>query len=172
MTAREKKLSFAVGGVVTLMLNYLLIGFFFQKQSSLRDELARKTSELEVKQMLFEGKDLWEKRSAWIQSVQPKLTHESGAGVALLDQVKELATRQSVLLEAPAINTLQRLPENLSVSVNFETKSTWTTLCAFLRDLQGPERFIVFETATVAVDEADKTQMRGRFRVAKWFAPK
>ncbi len=172
MTAREKKLSIAVGAVVAVIASYLVIEFFFKNQHRLRDQFALKTTELRAKSILVQDKDLWEKRDAWAQAKQPKLINESGAGVALLDQVKEVAKRNTVLLEAPAIGTPERKPLYTSVSVNIETKSSKEALSAFLREMQGPEQFIVFETANIQVDSADKKEMHGKFRVAKWFAPK
>ena len=172
MTAREKKLSIGVGAVIALIVNYLVIEFFIKNEHRLRDEFARKTTELRTKSLLFDEKELWEKRDAWALAKQPKLINESGAGVALLDLVKEVAKRNTVLLESPAIGTPERKPLYTSMSVNVETKSTKEALSAFLREMQGPEEFIVFENANVQVDSGDKKEMRGKFRVAKWFAPK
>lgn len=42
----------------------------------------------------------------------------------------------------------------------------------FLYEMQAPERFIVFESANLQIDQDDKTQIRGKFRIAKWYAPK
>jgi hypothetical protein len=41
----------------------------------------------------------------------------------------------------------------------------------FLYDVQQPEAFIVFESANIAVDNNDPTKMRGKFKIARWFAP-
>jgi len=41
----------------------------------------------------------------------------------------------------------------------------------FFYDAQRPEAFIVFETVNLMVDSGDPTVMRGRFKIAKWFAP-
>jgi hypothetical protein len=37
--------------------------------------------------------------------------------------------------------------------------------------VQQPESFVVFESVTLAIDPADPTQMRGKFKIARWFAP-
>ncbi|MEY2439061.1 MAG: hypothetical protein QOI34_446, partial [Verrucomicrobiota bacterium] len=41
----------------------------------------------------------------------------------------------------------------------------------FLYDVQQPEAFVVFENVTLAVDSSDPTKMRGKFKIARWFAP-
>lgn len=176
MTAREKKLATIVGAAVGLIANYLLIEFVLRNDTKLRAELRRKTTELQLKRLLVEEKDTWEQRDAWLREKHPKLTNEAGAGVALLDQVTALAKKQQALLKDPGINSPERRPPQspqfISVSVNVETKSTWQALCSFLREMQAPEQFIVFERANIQLDPEDKTQMRGVFRVAKWFAVK
>ncbi len=171
MTAREKKLSFLVGGVVALIANYLVIEFFLKNQTRLREQFTQKTDTLRATGVLLEEKDLWEKRDAWVKAKQPPLTNEAGAGVALLDEVKEIAKKHTVLLESPAIGIPEHKPLYTSVSVNVETKCSKESLTAFMRDVQGPEQFIVFENANVQVDSGDKKEMHGKFRIAKWFAP-
>jgi hypothetical protein len=37
--------------------------------------------------------------------------------------------------------------------------------------VQQPESFVVFESVTLNIDPADPTQMRGKFKIARWFAP-
>jgi hypothetical protein len=37
--------------------------------------------------------------------------------------------------------------------------------------VQAPDAFIVFESANIAIDSSDPTQMRGKFKVARWYAP-
>ena len=58
-----------------------------------------------------------------------------------------------------------------AVSATFETKSDWGALVHFLYDVQRPEAFTVFEQANLMIDASDPTVMRGRFKIAKWFAP-
>jgi hypothetical protein len=37
--------------------------------------------------------------------------------------------------------------------------------------VQQPEAFIVFENVTLSIDSNDPTMMRGKFKIARWFAP-
>jgi hypothetical protein len=41
----------------------------------------------------------------------------------------------------------------------------------FLYDVQRPDAFIVFENVNLAIDGSDPTMMRGKFKIARWFAP-
>jgi hypothetical protein len=40
-----------------------------------------------------------------------------------------------------------------------------------LYDVQQPESFVVFESITLNIDPADPTAMRGKMKLARWFAP-
>jgi hypothetical protein len=172
LTNREKTLATIVGAAVAILLNLFLLNFFFRNQRQLSTEMADAAAELEGKKILLAEKAIWEQRDAWLQEKLPKLANEGSGGVQLLDQVKEVAKKHSVLIENPAIGTPDRRAHVLAVTVNIETKSPWPGLIAFLRDLQGPEQFVVLETARIQKDTGDATQMRGRFRIGKWFAPR
>lgn len=170
MTARERMLAGLVAGTVFVLLNLLLVSSFFKKQTLARVELANKTQEWNATQILYSERDLWTKRDAWLQQKQPKIGNEGSAGVQLLDYVKSIARRGDVVLENPAIGTPAKTATYRSVPVNIETKSSWPALIKFLQAMQQPDQFIVFETANVAIDPTDATMMRGKFRIARWFA--
>jgi hypothetical protein len=59
-----------------------------------------------------------------------------------------------------------------SVFASVETKCAWPPLVHFLYDMQRPEAFIVFENVNLIIDSSDPTIMRGKFKIAKWFAPR
>jgi len=172
LSSREKTLATVVGLIVTIVVNVVLVNFFLKTNGRLTLDLASKTNELEAKKVLLAEKTIWEQRDVWLQSKLPKLTNEGSVGVQLLDQVKELAKKDTVLIENPAIGTVDRRTQAMAVTVNIETKSPWRELGAFLRDLQGPEQFIVLERVNIQKDASDATQMRGQLRIGKWFALK
>jgi Tfp pilus assembly protein PilO len=124
-----------------------------------------------VAEVLFSERELWQKRDAWLQQRQPKMTNESGAGVDLLEEIKKAAKASDVQIENPAIGTLQKAPFYRSVPVTLDTKSSWKALIEFLHAMQSPERFIVFETANVQIDANDQTKMHGKFKVSRWYLP-
>ena len=41
----------------------------------------------------------------------------------------------------------------------------------FLYDVQRPDAFVVFESVNLAIDGSDPTMMRGKLKIARWFAP-
>lgn len=161
-----------VGVAVLVVVNLVAIKYFITNQRRLRDELAAKARQLVVNKELFADKDMWAERDAWLKKVQPKLANEGTAGRDLLKEMEEVGQKTTVKPLEPEIGTVERRPQYVSVFVKIEVKATKEALRDFLYEMQSPERSIVFEDATLEFDKEDKTQMRGKFRIAKWFALK
>ncbi len=170
MTGREKKMGMVVGTILLVVANYLLVDFFFKNRALLSKELATKKAGLEVRRTLFAEKDLWQARADWLKAKQPKLVNASGAGVAFFDSLKVEASKHNVILEAPTFGNPEKREYAIAVPVTFDAKSNWENLGKFLKEIQKPESFIVFETSNIQIDPGDKTQMRAHFRAAKWYA--
>jgi hypothetical protein len=172
MTPREKKLGLAVACVVLLLGNYLLIEFFVKESIRLREEQTRKTAELARRSAYLGERSLWEIRAKWAKVRQPVMVKPDRAGPDLLEAVRQVASKAGVQLEAPTFDKPDNRPHCTAALVNFEVRGSWQALCSFLREMQEPEKFVVFESAQLQVDSGDKTQMKGAFRVAKWYAPR
>jgi hypothetical protein len=170
LNQRERFLGAIVAGVVFLLLNLYVWGKLFGTLENARTELAglqttRKTQEVYIKE-----RDLWNKRAEWLKQHQPILKGPGDAST-LLDQVKEIASKHNVLIENPAIGTGDATPDRQSVFASIDIKSPWPPLVHFLYDVQQPESFVVFENVTLNIDPTDPTMMRGKFKIARWFAP-
>ena len=171
MNRRERILSAIVGGALFLIVNFViwssLLGMASQASA---DVTSRKA--LRAQQSVFlKERGMWEKRDEWLDKHQPKLNSPVEAST-LLDQLKQTATKHNIVIENPAIGSSDSTPNYQSVFASIETKSPWPPLVRFLYDVQQPEAFIVFENVNLAIDSSDPTMMRGKFKVARWFAPK
>jgi hypothetical protein len=82
-----------------------------------------------------------------------------------------VASKHNVLIENPALGTGDATPDRQSVFASIDVKSPWPPLVRFLYDVQQPESFVVFESVTLNIDPSDPTLMRGKFKIARWFAP-
>jgi Type II secretion system (T2SS), protein M subtype b len=172
LSQREKILATVVGSVVLLLLNVVVIKFFVTNQRRLREEFATKTLQLDVMRTRYENKEKWAALDAWLKEKQPVLVNEGRAGGELLDEVREVAKKTNVQDLEPQILDKERRPLYVSIPVTIEAKATPKALRDFLYEMQGPERFIVFESAKLQIDKEDKALMHCTFRVAKWYAPK
>ena len=170
LSSREKTLAALVGVIVFLLGNFILIDWAWSSAGRLRADIAAQSKQLRTFAALTADRGFWEQRDAWLQSTQPRLANPDTAAVELLNSIKDLAKKHGVLLENPAIRVPEPQAEYVSVSVEIETKSPWKPLIAFLQELQSPAQFIAVESANLKIDGADATQMRGRFRIARWYA--
>jgi hypothetical protein len=170
LNPRERVLSLIVAGALILLINWLLWSFLLGTLRTTRTELAARQSMRQQQTVLLRERKMWERRSAWLKQHQPALQGPAESST-LLTQVKEIASKHSVLLENPQFGSSEATPNYQTVSVTVESKSAWKPLVHFLFDVQQPESFVVFENVNLQIDSADPTQMRGKFKIARWFAP-
>ena len=171
MNPRERKLGWMVAGALFLLLNLLVWSKLFGTLSNAQTELALRKAIRSEQSLYIKERDLWARRDQWLKKNQPTLKSAVEAST-LLDQVKEVAGKHNVLIERPAIGAGDSTADHQSVFASFETKSPWPPLLRFLFDVQQPESFVVFESVQLQIEPSDPTMMRGRFKIARWFAPK
>ena len=170
MNARERLLSWIVAGTVVVLLNLWILTSLWGAVASAQKEFGARRSKLAEQSVYVKEHDTWTKRDEWMRQHQPALKDPSEAS-ALLDQVKEVAGKYNILVENPAIGTGESTPNHQTVFAAIETKSPWPPLVHFLYDVQRPQEFVVFENVNLAIDGSDPTMMRGKFKIARWFAP-
>ena len=170
MNPRERVLSWAVAGTVFVLLNLWILNWILGALGVAHKEVAGRRAKLAEQALYMNERDLWTKREEWIGKHQPVLNNPAEAS-ALLDQLKQVAGKYNVLVENPAIGAGETTPYHQTVFASIETKSPWPPLVHFLYDVQRPDAFVVFESVNLTVDCSDPTMMRGKFKIARWFAP-
>jgi hypothetical protein len=170
LNPRERILGAIVAGAVFLLLNLYVWGKISGMLGQARADLAVRQDTRKAQEIYIRERALWEKRAEWLKQHQPALKGP-GEASTLLDQIKQVAGKHNVLIENPAIGTSDATPEHQSVFASIEVKSPWPPLVHFLYEVQQPESFVVFESVTLNIDPADPTMMRGKLKIARWFAP-
>jgi hypothetical protein len=170
MNPRERVLSWIIASSLFVLVNLLLLSWIFGALGRARSELAARKATLAEQALYMKERDLWTKRDQWIQQHQPTLKNPAEAST-LLDELKEVADKHDVLIENPAIGSGEATPYHQAVFASIETKSAWPPLVHFLYNVQQPDAFVVFENVNLAIDSSDPTMMRGKFKIARWFAP-
>ena len=170
LTQREKVLSMIVGGAVLLIVNLFVIDYFLTNRAKLSSDTVRKTAQLATMQKLLAAAPQYAQQDARLRATQPRLENEATAGVQLLNQVQDAARKDAITVEQPSIGMVERRPYCTAISVTLDTKSTWKSLVLFLAKLQTPDQYIVIESGELQVDNGDPTQMRGKFKISKWYA--
>jgi len=170
LNQRERFLGAAVLGVVFVLVNLFVWSWLLDAARGASAEVGKRKLVRNEQLIYIRESDLWAQRDKWLQEHQPPFRGASDASV-LLDQLKQIASKYNVLIENPAIGSGESTPVYQSVFASVETKSPWPALVHFLYDVQNPETFIVFENVNIMIDPTDPTQMRGKFKVARWYAP-
>ena len=170
LNPRERRLVAIVGGIVFVLLNWYIWGKLFSALDHARGDLVQRQNTRKVQEVFIRERALWEKRAKWLTEHQPTLKGP-GEASTLHEQIKQVGGKHNVLIENPAIGAGDATPERQAVSVSFDVKSPWPPLVRFLYDIQQPESFVVFESITLNIDAADPTMMRGKMKLARWFAP-
>ena len=170
MSSRERILAGTVAAVVLALVNLFLWSWLLGAIRSARADVAKRKVARNEQVVLLRDRDLWAKREQWLREHQPPYTGASDAS-ALLDHLKHLAGQHNVLIESPAIGSGEATPAYQAVFASIETKCSWPSLVHFLYDVQSPESFNVFENVNLAIDGGDATQMRGKLKIVRWYAP-
>jgi hypothetical protein len=170
MNRRERILA----GVVVLAL-FAVINLFVWSAlvggiKNARHELVERKAVRKTQVVFLRERDLWKQRQDWIVKHQPVLQN-AGEASTLLERVKEIAGKHKILIENPSLGAVVSAPDHQSIAISMETKSPWPALVHFLYDVQQPEAFIAFEDVGLSIDGSDPSTMRGRFKIARWFAP-
>jgi len=170
MNQRERMMTLVVAGVLFALINIFIWKWLFGTIASARPELASRRATRSEQTVYMKERELWAKRDQWLQKTQPALKGAEEAST-LLDQVKQIAGKYDILIENPAIGSGETTPNHQAVIASVETGSHWPELVHFLYDVQQPDGFVVFESVNLAIDGNDATMMRGKFKIARWFAP-
>jgi len=170
MNPRERRLAFAVAGVLFLFVNFFIWNALLGMSADARTQYADRRTERAAQEVYLAEEKMWKQRADWVKKNQTSSTNPA-EGSSLLTRVKEIAGRYNVQVENPQIGPVENTSSHQSISATFETKSGWEPLVHFLYDTQRPEAFNVFENVSLMVDANDPTVMEGRFKIAKWFAP-
>ena len=170
LTPRERILVYIVAGVLFAVGNMALLSSLQKRQIRIKADLAQKQSEIKLMQTLLTESDPCTTRQAWLTANQPRMTNPEQSGVKLLEEIKETARANELLLESSELGNLETQAAYRAVSVQFTAKSSWPNLVKFLHAMQKPDRFIVFETANMQIDPGNATRMSCKFKIAKWYA--
>lgn len=172
MSKREKVLAGVVLVTLFILLNVVRLKFFMTGSADLKLAQYKATESLKVYQMRDADRAMWEERGQWLdQNMQP-MGDPDVAYKQLRDALMELGKKHTVNVDSPSQGTPNnQSPHYTSLSVGVQAKGSWKSIFDYIRELQAPGQFVVFESAKLEIDEKDKTQMKAELRVAKWYTP-
>jgi len=171
MSKREKVLAGAVLITLFILLNVVRLKFFMTSNSELKLSLYDATAKLKTYQMRESERAMWEERGRWLDQTMEPVGDADVAKKKLRDALMELGTKHAVTVDSPSLGTPNNQTNYTSLSVGVQVRGSWQSIFDYIRELQSPGQFVVFESAKLEIDEKDKTQMKADIRVAKWYTP-
>lgn len=170
MKASEKRLLIAL--LTMLLLGGVVIAsdFYFDRRDLLVNERARLEEEWIVIETLFEEKELWEARAAWLEQTQPPFVSAEAIEQDIYQQAlaKEAegvtTSRQSLM---PTITT----PDYVQAGVSLTAAGELSDVFRWLYDLNRPDEFRVIRNLKVAPDKENAGDVVAQFELLRWYAP-
>jgi len=169
MNQRERMMTLVISAILLLLVNILVWRWVLGTIGNSRRELSARKATRAEQNVYMRERELWAKRDEWLQKTQPTLKGAEEAS-NLLEQLKQIAGKYNILVENPVIGSGETTPNHQAVFASIDTSSHWPELVHFLYDVQQPDAFVVFESVNLQVDSNDATTMRGKFKIARWFA--
>lgn len=170
MKASEKRLLFALLGM--LFLGAVVIGsdFYFDKRDALVAERSTLDTEWVEIEALFEEKEIWEMRADWLNQHQPKFTSSEQIDQAiyqeaLADKVEGVTTSKQTLL--PTVTT----PDYVQAGVSLSAAGDLPSVFRWIHSLNRPEDFRVIRNLKVQPDKEKPEDVVATFELLRWYAP-
>lgn len=170
MKASEKRLLFILLGM--FFLGAIVIGsdYYLDRRDLLLAERAELENEWVRIETLFEEREVWEIRSAWLSQNQPAFTtaEEVEQGIyqeALAKGVDGVSTSKRTLL--PTLTT----PDYVQAGVALTAAGDLKDVFRWLYDLNRPEAFRVIRNLKVVPDKEAPEKIIATFELLRWYAP-
>ncbi len=171
MKKREKRLLTVV--IAVALLGGTVIGwdFFSKKRSVLTAEKGRLETEQIRIEALFEEKEIWNARSAWLKSNQPSYESkgqidEAIFKVAEAKDVEGLASKP--LSPLPGVETLHYTQAGIALKVEGKHEDVFR----WLYDLNRPDEFYVVRNLKISLHKKEAEKITCQFELLRWYAPK
>jgi len=170
MKPSEKRLLF--GLLLMLLIGAGVIGsdYYFDKRDQLLADKVNLDNEWITSETLFEEKEVWEMRAAWLEQHQPVFTstEEIDQAIfkeALAAEVDGVGTSKHTLL--PTANTPYYTQAGVSISAAGDLASVFR----WLSDLNRPESFHVIRNIKVGPDKDKAENIVAQLELLRWYTP-
>jgi hypothetical protein len=155
-----------------LFVNAWLLLQFNKRRVDLLSQIEDRQNILRESEDRLAEKPMLESRNQWLTTQKRPLDNPDRAAQELLDRLTQLADSTKVLpSNPPVIKPSSSHPSHRAVSVELDTNSSWPDLVRFLYEVQNPSEAIAFDSLELSTDPKDKTKVRGKFTVSRYFSP-
>ncbi|MAS92687.1 MAG: hypothetical protein CMO55_05765 [Verrucomicrobiales bacterium] len=170
MKAREKRLLFALLGLVVLGVAVICSDIYFDKRDELEAERENLDTEWVVIETLFEEREVWELRADWLENNQPAFTTTEQMEGDIF-QTSEATEVEGVTTSKKTLLPTQTTQDYVQVGVSVVANGNLPSVFRWLYDLTRPDSFRVIRNFKVAPDKENEGQIIAQFDLLRWYAP-
>lgn len=170
MKPSEKRL--LIGLLAMLLLGAGVIGsdYYFDRRDELLAVKANLDNEWITIETLFEEKEIWEVRAAWLEKNQPAFTStelidQAIFKEALASDIDGVTTSRHTLL--PTVHT----PYYTQSGVSLNAAGDLASVFRWLHDLNRPESFRVIRNVKIGPDKDKAENIVAQFELLRWYTP-
>lgn len=169
MTARERTL--ALGMLAVLLAGGAFLGVL--KLKGWKQAVDDAEYELELRRteadILLAEKDLWLKRSEWINGNQPAFTTRRNADTELNKLVQDtMAARNIEAIQNQPSDPTER-PGLFASTMIVQGRADFASTMSWLHDLQKPGAFISIPSIAITPNDEDTAQVNVSLVLQKWY---
>ena len=170
MKPSEKRLLFGLLGLLFIGVGVIGSDYYFDRRNELLADRTTLENEWITIETLFEEKEVWELRGAWLERHQPTFTSTEAIDQAIFKEAlaaeaEGVATSKQALL--PTVTTSDYIQAGVSLSATGDLASVFR----WLHDLNRPEAFRVIRNIKVSPDKDDSGKIVALFELLRWYAP-
>jgi hypothetical protein len=153
----EKLMVTALGILIFAFFNVALFNFLSHQKTQMAGQLVQLRSERTVAQALLDESSLWQERTAWLDSKQPKAASSGESSSRLFELVTGAAKDAGIkLTKNPDFASDLVSPDSMDAAVRVSATGSLKALTQWLVKLQQPENFCAIPTFRL-----DSTQEQG-----------
>lgn len=143
---------------------------YFDRRDELLNQKALLDNEWIEIETLFEEKDFWEMRGAWLSANQPVYTSAD----KISEEIFELAQAtdvEGVTTAKQSLLPVEDTPHYVQAGVALEAKGELAPLLRWLYDLTRPGTFRVVRNLVVRPDKEEAGSVIATMELLRWYAP-
>ncbi len=171
LSARERALGLGFLALIFVIANLFLWRALLIQSGTLQTGIRQKEDTRTITLAILERRPTAEARAQWLTQRLAVLGDEMQATSHLLQEIKARAKDTGVTIENPVVNSAERREHARFISVAVDTKSDWQGFVKFLARLQQPDELVTVENFDVHTDAESPSVIRGKFTIAKAYAP-
>lgn len=155
-----------------LVLGGLVLSFdiFREKRQELLAEQSRLEMEWVEIEALFEEKEIWELRAAWLEQNQPSFTSNEAISQAIFnDSMAE--NRRGIDITKQTLLPVETTDTYVQAGISVTASGELAAISRWIYDITRPASFRTIRNLAIRPNADDPGNITAQFELLRWYAP-